>query len=130
MVLHILSLVLVTLVLSLEEILSRVDGSVWVDGAYKLADGFWHSEELPHPTAIHWAADQSLMKPTTLGLLFSLVKFLSKEWKREDGGKIASEWGLGDIPFLPLANTNLNLLVSGVKLRSKVFSNEWDFMWI
>lgn len=34
-------------VLSLWEMISRVGGPVWVDGAYKLADGSWHSKEPP-----------------------------------------------------------------------------------
>lgn len=75
-------------VLPLLEMISRVDGPFWMDGAYKLVGGSWYSEQLPYPTVIHWAVDPSLMKSTSLGLLiFScqiLVQGVEKKGWKED----------------------------------------------
>lgn len=43
--------------------------------------------------------------PSVLVCSFSFVKFLCKERRREDGEKIASEWGLGENPFHSLTLT-------------------------
>lgn len=69
------------------EMIPSIDGPVWVDDAYKLADGSQHSGQLFPSTAIPWAMDQSLMRSTSRGLfIFSYQILVQGEEERMDGG--------------------------------------------